>query len=508
MNHEALIAENTHLKAENIQLRSATQALTEQLLNIQDQLSKIQRLVFGQSRERFISCESTDQLNLFSQLSTDQGEGSASKAQSITEKISYERKKLDKTAHQGRQLLSKCGHLAIETELIEPVADTSGMTKMGEQIRDKLAYKPGRLYIRRYIFPKYVDKKSDKIIMAEGISEPLPRCEADISLIVYLIISKYVDHLPEYRLIEIFKREGVQIASSTINDWVHGAGRLIELLNEAMNKELLSTGYVQADETTLKVLDGTKKGKSHLGYMWTYYNPEKKVVVFDYQKGRGREGPAAKLSQYQGYLQTDGYEVYDQIVKINPKIKHVGCMAHGRRYFEQALSNDKERAEYVLSRIQFLYDIEQYLREENATEYRRVEERKVATIILKEIKEYIDKAIYEVAPKSLIGKAIAYMSKRWDKLTIYTTNGRLEIDNNLIENKIRPVALGRKNYLFAGSHDAAKRMASIYSLMGTCKANNINPFNYLAWLLSRIADTKTSQLHTITPMAYKLIKQI
>ena len=503
MNMEALIVENTHLKAENLELKSTTKALAEQLLNIQDQLAKMQRMVFGQSRERFISSVIPDQLNLFSTSNTDEHNEPDTAAPVPVEQISYERRKAQKTDHHGRQLLSKCRHLPVETELLEPEADISLMTKIGELISEKLGYKPGRFFVKKYVRPKYADKSGDKIIIADPINEPIPRCEADVSLIAHLIISKYVDHLPEYRQIEIFKREGVPIASSTINDWIHRAARLLELLNDVMKQELFSTGYLQADETTLKVLDGNKKSKSHLGYMWTYYNPEVKVVLFDYQKGRGREGPEQMLGSYKGYLQTDGYEVYESIVLKNPGIKHVCCMAHARRYFEQALSNDKEKAQYMLERIQQLYLAEQWLRDKKADAVQRLYQREACIEMLKEIKIFIDKAIYEVSPKSAIGKALAYMLKRWDKLCAYTKEGRLEIDNNLIENKIRPIALGRKNYLFAGSHDAAKRMATIYSIMGTCKANEINPYEYLIWLLNRINDTKTSQLNTLTPLAYK-----
>jgi len=502
MNTQAIIAENTCLKEEVYQLRSATKQLTEQLLNIQDQLVKMQRLVFGQSRERFISASSPDQLNLFSSSNEEQSE-SETEAPCATEQISYERRKAKKTDHNGRQLLSKCLHLPVETEVLEPEADPSLMTRIGELISEKLAFKPGRFYVKKYVRPKYADKSGDKIIIADPINEPIPRCEADVSLLAHLIISKYVDHLPEYRQIEIFKREGVPIASSTINDWIHRAARLLELLNGSMKQELFGTAYIQADETTLKVLDGNKKGKSHLGYMWTYYNPEVKIVLFDYQKGRGREGPEQMLGTYKGYLQTDGYEVYESLVSADSGIKHVCCMAHARRYFEQALNNDKQRAEYVLKRIQYLYLAERWLRNIKANAQERLFQRETCIETLNEIKVFIDKAIYEVSPKSAIGKALAYMLNRWDKLCVYIKDGRLEIDNNLIENKIRPIAIGRKNYLFAGSHEAAKRMATIYSIMGTCKANDINPYKYLVWLLNRINDTKTSQLYTLTPLAYK-----
>jgi len=278
---------------------------------------------------------------------------------------------------------------------------------------------------------------------------------------------------------------------------------LIPLSKHLLN-QLKSSGYTQVDETRIRVQDGERQNSTHLGYMWYYYSPEQKIVVINYEQNRGREGPTNILKGYTGYLQTDGYEVYKSLAKANPDIIHVGCMTHLRRYFEQALDNDKERTGYIIEQIQLLYNIEQSLREDNATIAERLAARKTMALpILKHIHFKIQEYAVTATPKSLFGKAITYAINNWSAIEKYITNGRLEIDNNLIENKIRPIALGRKNFIFIGSHDAAERIAVIYSIMGTCKANDVNPSDYLEWLLPKINDAKITELDSFTPMAYK-----
>ena len=262
---------------------------------------------------------------------------------------------------------------------------------------------------------------------------------------------------------------------------------------------MLSSGYIQADETPIQVLEEDKKGSTHRGYYWVYHSPEKKLVLFDYRPGRGREGPQDILQTFEGYLQTDAYSAYDSFDK--GKIKLLHCMAHARRMFEKALGNDNVRANHALFKIQSLYAIERYFREnEISTEEKLQLRQQDAVPILKEMELWMKEEIIKVTPQSLIGKAIAYSLSRWDKLSLYASDGRLEIDNNLVENSIRPVAIGRKNYLFAGSHDAAQRAAVIYSLLGTCKKNNIEPEQWLKNTLSVIADYKTNQLSKLLPI--------
>ena len=205
------------------------------------------------------------------------------------------------------------------------------------------------------------------------------------------------------------------------------------------------------------------------------------------------------LKNYQGFLQTDGYGVYDKYDKQNG-VTLIHCMAHARRYFENALDNDKARAEYVLKQIQLLYAVERTAREQNYNNEKRYDERQTNSLpILLELQHWLKDNINQVTPQSPIGKAITYTLTRWDKLCIYAHNGHLEIDNNPVENAIRPVALGRKNYLFAGSHEAAQRAAIIYSLIATCKANNIEPYAWLKKTLTIINDYKVNMIYQLIP---------
>lgn len=230
-----------------------------------------------------------------------------------------------------------------------------------------------------------------------------------------------------------------------------------------------------------------------------YYDPVAKLVLFDYRPGRSRAGPNEMLKNFQGYLQCDGYTGYDDIL-ARPGVLAVGCYAHARRYFEQAQDSDHERAEWMLVKLQALYALERQAREAQMSfDERNALRQQHAVPILAEIKTWLGQNGTQVLPKSAIGKAIGYMLGQWPKLAKYTNDGRLEIDNNLVENAIRPVALGRKNYLFAGSHEGAKRAAIIYSLVATAKLHNVEPFAYLKDLLTRLPDHPHHQLAELLP---------
>jgi len=254
-----------------------------------------------------------------------------------------------------------------------------------------------------------------------------------------------------------------------------------------------------ADETPIPVLDRTKPGKTHLGYHWVYYDPVAKLVFFDYRPGRSRAGPNDILKNFRGHLQIDGYDGYNDVIK-RPEVIAVGCLAHARRYFEQAQENDSVRAEWMLSKIQELYAIERQARETALSFQERYQLRQEQALsILTKIKIWLDANLTAVLPKSAIGKAIGYMLGQWSKLEKYVTDGRLEIDNNLVENAIRPVALGRKNYLFAGSHEGAKRAAIIYTLVATAKLHEVEPFEYLKDILSCIPDYPHNKVADLLP---------
>ena len=269
---------------------------------------------------------------------------------------------------------------------------------------------------------------------------------------------------------------------------------------------------MQMDESTIRVMVG-KKNTTHLGYMWVIYSPRYRCVCYIYHQGRSKEAPNEILNIYEGKLQADGYPVYASIDKARTNIDLSNCNAHARRYFEKVLSNDKEKASYAMSLYQKLYTIEGQitkhrkndpsLEDQYAYYAYRKEARKKAVPIAQVFKSWMEDQLIKVLPSSPIGKAIAYTHNRWDKLTKYLDDGELEIDNNLIENCIRPLALGRKNYLFAGSGEAAVNIGVFYTIFVTCKQLQINTSNYLTWYLENITSTNINEIEKLSPWSYK-----
>lgn len=292
---------------------------------------------------------------------------------------------------------------------------------------------------------------------------------------------------------------GITLAESTLGDWTKATADLLIPLYEAMTTELLASTYIQADETPIQVQDRTKKGKTHRGYYWVYHAPLQKIVVMEYQRGRGaRDGPGVFLKDYRGALQSDGYAVYDAYDK-HPDVTTYNCMAHARRHFFEARDSAQELADHALEEIRNLYSIERYLREETdcSPETRRRMRQEQSVPILKGLKTWLE--ANEGLPQSPFGKAVKYSLSRWEKLSRYTEDGRIEIDNNLVENAIRPIAIGRRNYLFSGSHDAAQGAAVIYSLLATCKKQGVNPQEWLTDVLSRIPTHPAKRVQELLP---------
>jgi len=308
-----------------------------------------------------------------------------------------------------------------------------------------------------------------------------------------------VDHLPFYLQVQMFKQQDVTIAKSTINGWFNTTCNLLEPLYQALKTRIMATDYLMADEIPISELTKDKPGATYKGYHLVYYDPINKWVLFDYRKARGREGQDELLETFSGYLQTDGYTAYTNLK--SKSITLLACIAHARRKFEHALDNDRPRAEFALLKIQQLYQVEANIREQeelSADEIKAIHQQHSLPVLL-EMETWLKKEIHQVLPKSAIGIAFAYNLNLWSRLARYVEDGRFLIDNNLIENSIRLVALGRKNYLFAGSHEAAQQAAIIYSFLASSKINIIEPFSWLRQTLSVIPDYPANQLHTFLP---------
>lgn len=466
--------------------------LKSEVADLKFRLSELNRLIFGAKSERFIAVD-PQQMSLFELPE-------AEKPQKQTKQISYTRtKKEDKKQPLRMELPS---HLPRKVEVIEPENLPENAKKIGEVITEVLDYQPAALFVRQIQRPKYIVSSTDEkteIAIAKLPTLPIAKGNAGYGLISQILTSKFVDHLPFYRQTQIFKRQNVNLAESTINGWFNAGCKLLKPLYEALKQKILSTDYLMADETPISVLTNDKPGSTHKGYHWVYYDPVNKLAVFDYRKTRGREGPDEMLKTFAGHLQTDGYVAYTKL-ENHENITLLACMAHARRKFEHALNNDYDKATYALKLIQSLYAIEQKARD-NELDYQQIKQLRQSESVpqLKQFEQWLKKEIYNVLPQSAIGKAISYTISLWERLERYTQDGRFQIDNNLIENSIRPVALGRKNYLFAGSHDAAQQAAMMYSFMACCKINNIEPFSWLYYTLSNIQDYSANNIQELLP---------
>ena len=413
-----------------------------ELLQLKQQLDQLKKMIFGSKHERFIPSTINE-----SQLSLDiNAEATATVSVTSTKQISYTRTNIaveqKPLQHPGRMKLPES--LRREEIVIEPTEDITGCKKIGEEITEVLDLKAAELYVKQYKRNKYAKPDNGGILIGQLPSRPIEKAMAGEGLLAQIVIDKYVDHLPLYRQMQRFERSGVKLAYSTLTDWVSDTCKLITPLFEALKAEVLQTGYLHADETPIKVLDKDKKDSTHRGYYWVYQNSISKIVFFDYQEGRGREGPTEILQNFKGYLQTDGYVAYDVFDK-KENITQIHCMAHARRMFNEALDNDQAVAEHAMQEIQKLYAIERNCREKNLSfdEIKTVRQQQsvpILTALGKWMKEEYIKAL----PKSSIGKALGYSIERWEKLSLYAENGMLNIDNNPVENSIRPVALGRK----------------------------------------------------------------
>lgn len=482
-------------------LQSQVSQMESQVSQMQFQIDQMNRLLYGAKRERFISDSDENQLSLPFEVPQEE---ELDKEQEV---VTYIREKKKRKEHPGRVALPS--HLPVEEIVLEPEEDTSGMKYIGKEVTDQLELVPARLFIKRFIRPKYIafaDESQDehKGVIAELPVFPIEKGIAGPGLLAQIMADKFVDHLPVYRQIERFKREDIKLSSSTINGWQESICNLLEPLYDTLKHRVLSQGYLQVDETPIAVIDKQKKGKTHRGYHWIYHSPLEKTVFFDYNTGRSREGPVKLLRDFKGYLQTDGYNVYELFAK-RKDITLVNCMAHARRGFEKALPYDKKRAEYAMEMFRQLYETEQKAREQNMTPHQRHTLRlDEALPVMNQLGKWIVETYKTSEPKSPLGKATAYCIPRWDNLLAYLEDGSLEIDNNLAENAIRPIALGRKNYLFAGSNRGAERAAMMYSFFATCKKNDVNPYQWLRKVLEVIPTYKVNRLTDLLPQNLEL----
>ncbi|WP_235298474.1 IS66 family transposase [Portibacter marinus] len=462
------------------------------IAKLEHELAEIKRLIYGYKKERFIpNTPSVEQLNLFGQSAED----AADVDSVVSNESSNSTKQNKKVKHPGRNPIPD--HFPCEEETLHPDGDLADMVVIGQDVTETVDYTPASLVKKRIVRPRYISKNGEHVLIAALPDRPMPKCIAEPSLIAWMQVRKFVEHMPYYRQIQQIKRDyHWELSSSTVGNWFAQLCELLTPLYNELKAQIQNSTYLQVDESPIKVLQNDKKGTTHRGYQWVYHDPVTRLVLFDYRKGRGRAGPKEMLNNYKGTIQCDIWQVYDNIAKSNPDIDLAGCLAHVRRKFYEAKDSNKELAEAALKQIQEIYGQERLSRQ--SPDRKQYRDKHILPLVQK-LREWVDEKSLEVLPKSPIGKAMTYLVKQWSKIEFIFTDARIELDNNFIENKIRPLALGRKNYLFAGSHQSAKRIAMMYSFFGTCKANKVNPYEWLKSTIEVINETKMDQLEGLLP---------
>ena len=405
-------------------------------------------------------------------------------------------------AHPVRRMLVE-DKLETQEIVIEPEEVQShpeGWKKISEERTSQLDWVAPKIIKRVFIRPRYV--KQERFALAPLPPRPIEQGMVGPGLLAQILVSKYEYHQPLYRQEKMFRQQfGVDLSRKTMGCWVEQADELLKPVYRSIREDLLRGFYLQADETPIRYLDPDVKGKSQQGYLWTYSRPGGDVL-FEWRVSRSREGPAEFLKNFRGKLQTDGYGAYESLAKARGDLILIGCWAHARRGFHEALAESKLAAWFV-RQIGLLYAVEKKLRGQKAGPALRQAMRVwQSQPVLDRLRRAMELARRKTLPQGLLGQAIDYTLKRWSALTQFVEDGTLEIDNNLIENAIRPSALGKRNWLFVGHPEAGERSAVIYTLLGSCRRHGINPFDYLKDLFTRLPAAKITQINQFTPRAW------
>src|SRR5579864_1083641 len=371
-------------------------------------------------------------------------------------------------------------------------------TRIGESVSEKLEYQPARFVVIETVRAKYACPHChDGVVEAPAPPQAIEKSLAGEGLMAHVVVAKYVDHTPLHRLSGIFAREGVDLSRATLCDWVADVAAALTPIGDQLRQEITVADYLQTDDTTVTVLD--ERGGSFKGRLWTYLDPLSRQVVFDATPTHEGDGPAAFLATFVGKLQADAYTGYDALY-ASGRVLEIGCWAHGRRRFVDAFLTDGSAAQMV-ALIQQLYQVEHACTNLDPEQRREVRQQQSVPLLSK-IDALRQELARTVLPKSPLGEAIRYLTNQWAALQRFVEDGRLAIDNNRAENQLRVVAVGRKNWLFAGSFEGARRAALLYSLVQSCKLVNVPPFDYLKDVLMRVATHPQRLIGQLTPKGW------
>jgi transposase len=373
----------------------------------------------------------------------------------------------------------------------------------GEDVAEQLEWVPARLKVIRHVRPKFACERCDTLVQAPAPSRPIARGLAGPGLIAHVLVSKYQDHLPLYRQSQIYARSGIDLDRSTLADWVGGASQLLQPVVDALGRYVRGAYKLHVDDTPVPVLC-PGRGSTRQGRLWTYVRDDRPAgskdppaVWFQYSPDRKGERPKRHLASFTGVLQADAYSGFDQL--YGERIQEAACWAHARRYFfEVNAAHASPIALEALQRIKQLYEVEDLIRGRAPDERRQVRQARAGPQ-LQSLHAWLHTQLPTLSKKSALAVAIRYALSHWTALTRYRDDGRLEIDNNAAERSLRPIALGRKNWLFAGSDDGGERAAAIYTLLGTAQLNAVDPEAYLRLLLERLPDHPINRIEELLP---------
>lgn len=479
--------DNKKLQAENVSLQAKCEAIQEQLTKalkkiewLQEQIELFGHRQFGKHSETSQSLK----LPLFDEEQADEVEEQISALDEQTEQICYSRRKRNGSRRNidTRQLPRETVVHSLSVEE-QRCACGHQMQPIGEDKSEKIDYIPAQVKVIEHITLKYACKACERIKSAKRPEFPLQKSMATSNFIVDVVIKKYDEHLPLYRQSKILERDGIAILDSTLGNWVMAAAEGLSALGKALWQQISFSGYLQADETKVKILKPDK-----MGYMWLYQglDPNNRFITCEFDLSRAARVAKERLKNFSGLLQTDGYCGYTDIGKQDSVI-HLGCWDHSRRKFVDADkvcgNQGKGIAAEFIQLINQLYKIEQeitHASDEKRYQLRQEKAKPILDSVFKKAKQI------NALPKSTLATAITYLKNNESKLRRYIDYGKAHISNCLTENRIRPFAVGRRNWLFVGNHDSANKSALLYSLIQTCKINSVNVRKYLTYVLNQV----------------------
>jgi len=479
--------------------RILTGEYDQKLREAQVQIAELTRELFGPKADR-LSPEQQDQLNqLLEDMEASSQQPAPDGDQALEEEDTQKRSKRKRRARHPLPVEMETETITIEPNLAPCPCCGKMPGRIGEEVSEEIDLIPARLIRRRTVRPKYACPCGEAGVAVAPLPPRLiPQSKLGLGLAVFIVLARFDDHLSYYRLEQQFReRHGVDIPRQQMVQWIEHIATWLRPLVERMWQAMCASGYLQVDETPVKVLDPEVKGKAAQGYLWFYAVPGGDVFI-EFDTSRGLDPVRRRLTGFAGTIQTDAYEVYESLSRKESAITRIGCLAHSRRYFYKALKENFAQAVWFITQIRSLYRIEDKIREISSSQ-RYDQRRQQAPEIWNGMKTRATELQPTLLPQSTMGKALNYFLNEYDALTGYLQDGRFQIDNNLVENSIRPTAVGRKRWLFIGHPDAGWRSAVIYSLLGSCRRRAINPDDYLTDVLRRLPDATVSQLDSLLP---------